>query len=277
MRLDVYIMSAGTTEFPARMPDFIHPIPAFKDNYIWTLVDDSSRSACVVDPGDADPVQDWLEAEGLSLASILITHHHPDHTGGLLRLKDRFGPVVYGPHSGKIDGIDERLGEGDEVEILGQRYQVIEVPGHTLDHIAFYCAAAEPPLLFCGDTLFAAGCGRLFEGTPAMMHASLGKLRSLPAETRVYCTHEYTLANLRFAHAADPGNGAVESRLESESRKRERNEPTLPSSIDRELSTNPFLRCDDRDLQASVEAHAGQSLENEVAVFAALRRWKDNF
>ena len=262
------------------MINTIHPIPAFADNYIWTLTEADSRSACVVDPGDAGPVLAYLEAEGLSLSTILITHHHADHTGGLARLGEAFQPVVYGP--GGIDGVTERVAEGDEVTVFGSRFKVLEVPGHTLDHIAYFAAdgggdEGAPPLLFCGDTLFAAGCGRLFEGTPQMMFESLAKLTALPPQTQVYCTHEYTLANLKFAAAAESGNPDLQQRIVRETDKRDADRPTLPSTIALELATNPFLRCQSADIRRSVSAHSGEKAGEDLEVFTALRRWKDEF
>ncbi len=257
----------------------IHPIPAFSDNYIWTLQAEDGNSACVVDPGDAGPVVTYLEENGLALTDILITHHHPDHVGGLMRLVERYSPRVYGPGSSGIKGIKQVVQEGDRVEVFSEEFSVLEVPGHTMDHIAFYCAESRLgfPLLFCGDTLFAAGCGRLFEGTPELMHQSLGKLASLPADTRVYCTHEYTMANLSFAAAADPDNAILHERIDKEQHKRDEGNPTLPSSIGLELATNPFLRCGDPGVVKSAAAQLGRDTADEVEVFAAIRRWKDNF
>lgn len=255
----------------------IHPIPAFADNYIWTVLDADSDLAWVVDPGDAAPVIDYLESGGLRLAGILITHHHADHTGGLEPLIERYGPVVYGPAGGSIPGISDPLREGDRIDVCGHAFEVLEVPGHTLDHIAYHCGRRRPPLLFCGDTLFAAGCGRLFEGTPALMHASLAKLAALSPDTLVYCTHEYTLANLRFAGAADPDNGVLAERAAREKRKRDDGDPTLPSNIRLELDTNPFLRCGHPALKASAESYANAPLADEAEVFGALRSWKDDF
>lgn len=263
------------------MIDFIHPVPAFTDNYIWTLVDQQRRLAAVVDPGDAAPVEDYLSSKGLTLSQILITHHHPDHTGGLPQLTARHAPQVIGPDNARISGITDVVHEGDSVDILGVEFSVIEVPGHTLDHIAFYAPShSDPkaaPILFCGDTLFAAGCGRLFEGNPQQMYTSLGKLSQLPAETLVYCTHEYTLANLKFAAAADPGNTELAERITIETRKRDQHRPTLPSTIALELATNPFLRCADSGVRQQVHQHQGDSSEDPVATFSALRQWKDNF
>ncbi len=257
----------------------IHPIPAFTDNYIWAVSDADSRKVCVVDPGDAQPVIDYLQSNDLQLSEILITHHHPDHTGGIKELTSRYSCRVVGPGSSGIRGINEFVSEGESINLFGQKFSIIEVPGHTLDHIAYYCddQIQIEPILFCGDTLFAAGCGRLFEGTPEMMHESLGKLSALPASTRVYCTHEYTMANLQFAAAADSDNTALLERIELEKAKRAAKQPTLPSSIELELATNPFLRCKEPRLQASAEAQSGQTSSNEVEVFAALRAWKDSF
>ena len=255
----------------------IHPIPAFSDNYIWALVDADQQRACVVDPGDANPVIDYLETNGLNLTDIFITHHHPDHTGGLKTLSSKYAPTVYGPEPSGIQGIISFLHEGDTATLFDHLFSVYEVPVNTLDHIAYYCDETDPPLLFCGDTLFAAGCGRLFEGTPAMMHKSLSKLSALDINTNVYCTHEYTMANLKFAQAADPNNGELTARIEREQAKRDLGEPTLPSSIQLELNTNPFLRCDQPAIKESASTRLSHSIEGEVEVFAAIRNWKDNF
>jgi hydroxyacylglutathione hydrolase len=257
----------------------IHPIPAFTDNYIWAISEADSQNVCVVDPGDAKAVIEYLESNSLLLTDILITHHHPDHTGGILELLDRFSCRVVGPGSSGIKGLSDFVAEGDSVTLFGHLFSVIEVPGHTLDHIAYYCQDEDQgdPILFCGDTLFAAGCGRLFEGTPEMMHSSLNKLSSLPTNTRVFCTHEYTMANLQFAVAADPSNEALARRVEAEQAKRAAELPTLPSSIALELATNPFLRCSEAGLQKSSKERLGRPVRNEVDVFAALRSWKDSF
>ena len=255
----------------------IHPIPAFRDNYIWTLIGDDGANACVVDPGDPAPVREFLDSQGLGLSDVLITHHHHDHTGGLVDLIGGYQPRVHGPAG--IAGVAETLGEGGRVAVLGVEFRVFEVPGHTLDHIAYFHdgSAHESPLLFCGDTLFAAGCGRLFEGSPAQMLASLRKISVLPPATAVYCTHEYTLANLAFAVAADPDNPALRSRVESEEEKREQGRPTLPSTLDLELATNPFLRCGEAALAASAAKRLGRPVTDETEVFAAIRKWKDQF
>jgi len=254
----------------------IQPIPAFDDNYIWLLYDDQSRQAFVVDPGDAAPVFAKLEELQLELAGILITHHHFDHTGGLEQLRGRYSPMVYGPHNRAIAGLTRQLGSGDSVEVLGVRFGVLEVPGHTLDHIAYF-HDGEQPLLFCGDTLFAGGCGRVFEGTPPMMHESLQRLAALPPSTRVYCAHEYTLANLAFARAVEPDNEQLAQRVARAESTRARNEPTVPSEIALELATNPFLRCAQTDLLAALRAQGKLQGETAPEVFATVRGWKDNF
>jgi hydroxyacylglutathione hydrolase len=254
----------------------IDALPAFTDNYIWLLQDPETRRCAVVDPGDAAPVLAWLsEHPGWQLSDILITHHHPDHVGGVERLKSTSGARVLGPASEQIPGRDLALGEGDQVEVLGQRLRVLEVPGHTLGHIAYY--QAEQHWLFCGDTLFAAGCGRLFEGTPAQMHDSLSRLAALPGETQVYCTHEYTLSNLRFAQAVEPDNRQIAQRLEQVSEWRQAGRISLPSTLELERATNPFLRSDEASVQARIAERDGEKTRSPSEVFASLRAWKDRF
>lgn len=254
----------------------IEPIPAFNDNYIWLLSDPDSSAAFVVDPGDAAPVLAALEARKLTLTGILITHHHFDHTGGLEALSTAFNPTVFGPHNPAIKGVGERLAAGDRIEVLGEVFDVLEVPGHTLDHIAYFHPGANP-LLFCGDTLFAGGCGRVFEGTAPMMHQSLQLLAALPAETRVYCAHEYTLANLAFARAVEPDNAALALRIRAAEASRARDEPTVPSDLALELATNPFLRCKNPALRDSLQAQGKLSGDSADEIFAAVRGWKDHF
>ncbi len=252
----------------------VTPIPAFGDNYIWLLRQDTSSEICVVDPGDAAPVVELIEREGLSLSTVLITHHHADHTGGLPELVERYAPRVIGPDNPKIAGIQERVASGDEFRVMGRRFEVFEVPGHTLDHIAFFTAGI-PPLLFCGDALFSAGCGRLFEGTPEQMHASLNRLAALPDDTLVFAAHEYTLANLRFALAADPHNPDVARAMEECRHARELDRPTLPSTLGREKRINPFLRVTDAGVRQAAADHG--ATDSDQATFATLRAWKDNF
>jgi len=257
----------------------IYPIPAFSDNYIWIFTD-GENDACVVDPGDSNVVAEYLGNHNLSLSHILLTHHHPDHTGGVKALADRFDSQVIGPAKSPFGAIDHPVSEGQRLTVLGFQFGVLEVPGHTLDHIAYYCDSApdgDGPLVFCGDTLFAAGCGRIFEGNPSMMFQSLQKLAALPAATRVFCTHEYTLANLQFANAAEPENKELQQRTASAKQARDSNQPTLPSNIGLELATNPFLRCSQPTLARSAATQHGSQVTDPVEVFATLRRWKDNF
>ncbi len=249
------------------------PLRAFSDNYIWTLRD--ATHAIVVDPGDAKPVLDYLAAEKLELAAIIITHHHSDHIGGVKALLAKHPVPVYGPHDPRVPDATQRLAEGDSITLphFGIRLTVMEVPGHTSSHIAYHGNG----MLFCGDTLFAAGCGRLFEGTPAQMHDSLSKFMRLPDDTRVYCTHEYTLSNIRFARAADPANHAL---MEWEARAkalREVDVPTVPTTIALERATNPFVRCTESGVVAAASARAGKPLADPVSVLATIREWKNNF
>lgn len=255
----------------------IIPIPAFADNYIWLLR--KADAGVVVDPGDAAPVIDHCEREGVALAAILATHHHGDHVGGIARLSERWPLPVYGPATETIPGRSHALREGDVVVVPGidVRFTAIDIPGHTAGHIAYVSADEEPPVVFCGDTLFAAGCGRLFEGTPAQMVDSLAKLARLPDETRIYCGHEYTLANLRFARAVEPANPLLEERERREKAKRARGLPTLPSTIGEERATNPFMRTDQAAVHAAAQQHAGRALGDRVAVFAEIRAWKNAF
>jgi hydroxyacylglutathione hydrolase len=254
----------------------IIPIPAFRDNYIWAVR--SGRAVAVVDPGDAAPVLAWLDEHDAELVAILATHHHADHVGGVPALCDRYDVPVYGPAHEAIPRRTHALREGDGIDVPGVALSlaVLDIPGHTAGHIAYY-RIGDDPLLFCGDTLFAAGCGRLFEGTPTQMWSSLSKLAALPAATRVYCGHEYTLANLGFAAAVEPDNDDIRTRTAHERDKRERGLPTLPSTIGAELATNPFLRAPLPDVMARAAGHAGHPVSDVVAAFAALRAWKDGF
>ncbi len=254
----------------------IDALPAFNDNYIWLLQDAGSKRCAVVDPGDAAPVMAWLEAHpGWMLSDILITHHHFDHVGGIETLKKASGARVLGPAAENIPARDVDLKDNDEIEVLGLRFQVMAVPGHTLGHIAYY--HAQQHLLFCGDTLFAGGCGRLFEGTAQQMHQSLSRLAALPASTLVYCTHEYTLSNLRFAHAVEPDNKHLNERLTEVTHWREEGRISLPSSIELELATNPFLRTSVPSIIAATKGRDDRQSSEPSAVFASLRAWKDTF
>jgi hydroxyacylglutathione hydrolase len=252
------------------------PIPAFSDNYIWALHD--GRQALVVDPGEAEGVAHWLQQEGLRLDTILITHHHADHTGGVAALREATGARVIGPAYETMPEPLRRVSEGDTVEVLGLRFDVIEVPGHTAGHIAYYTPTMDgAPLLFCGDTLFSGGCGRLFEGTPAQMLDSLTRLAALPADTRVCCTHEYTLSNLKFARAIEPDNAALSAYVAHCQAQRAQNFPTLPSSIGLEKQINPFLRTDEPAVVQSALAHEPGRPADAVSVFTTLREWKNVF
>ncbi len=254
----------------------VRPVRAFSDNYIW-LIESPRKPGHVVavDPGDAAPVLDDLAATGLSLAAILLTHHHPDHVGGVPGLLARYPVPVIGPDDTRINGLTQKAHDGDSVELpdLGLRFKTLTVPGHTLSHVAFYGHGA----LFCGDTLFSAGCGRMFEGNPVQMNHSLNRLRELPPDTAMYCGHEYTAANLRFALAVDPTNSAASDYAAKVAELRAADQPTLPSSMALETRVNPFLRCDDMTVRTAAERHAGRALDGTAEVFSVLRAWKDQF
>jgi hydroxyacylglutathione hydrolase len=247
------------------------PVSAFKDNYVWTLR--RGAHAAVVDPGEAGPVLAYLEREKLSLAAILATHHHADHVGGIAELRSKYDVPVYGPRGEPIATLTHPVSEGDQVSVpeLGVSFSVLDIPGHTRAHIAYYGAGA----LFCGDTLFACGCGRLFEGTAQQMYASLQKLATLPDDTKVYCGHEYTLANIGFAKAVEPGNTALTAREARDRDKRAAGRATLPSTLGEEKATNPFLRCRESAVVDSVNKYLGARVADPVQVFAAIREWKN--
>lgn len=256
----------------------VTPLPAFQDNYLWLLHRDGA--AAVVDPGDGAVVQAALEQRGLALKAILVTHHHADHIGGLPLLSRHWqGVPILGPRAEgqKIPGLTRLLDDGDRVVLpeLGLDLAVLAVPGHTLGHIAYH--EARQGLLFCGDTLFAGGCGRLFEGTPRQMYNSLQRLAALDGATRVYCAHEYTLSNLDFARAVEPASAVLAAEIERVRALRARHEPSLPSTLQRERAVNPFLRAGLPALAESAGAHAGKPLPDAVEVFAELRRWKDGY
>ncbi|WP_371193397.1 hydroxyacylglutathione hydrolase [Glaciecola sp. SC05] len=252
----------------------ITAIKAFNDNYIWCIHD--NEHAVVVDPGDAVPVQAFLTDRGLQLSEILITHHHYDHTGGIAALKQDYPSIpVIGPENKVIKGLTEHVSEGDKVSVLKQQVSlsILQTPGHTLDHIVFYNSA----WLFCGDTLFSAGCGRMFEGTPEVFLTSLDKLSKLPADTQVYCTHEYTLANLKFARYLLPNHASLQEYETWAQQQRAHEQITLPSTIAQQRKINPFLQCHDKQFQADMENKLQQTLANAVDTFAAIRAAKDNF
>ena len=264
----------------------VTPIPAFTDNYIWCIRD--SHSAVLVDPGDAKPAIEYLEQQGVALTGILITHHHSDHIGGLgdlvawARSRGATFPI-YGPATERIPQLTQAVREGDAVQIDAPRVRlrVLDVPGHTLGHVAYVADAAatgsDAPMLFCGDTLFACGCGRLFEGSAAQMSSSLSKLACLPGDTLVYCAHEYTLNNIRFALAVEPDNAELQAWANDARLLRDSSTPTVPTTMTHELSVNPFLRCHHQRVQLAAQQVAGRELGGAAEVFAVLRAWKDRF
>jgi hydroxyacylglutathione hydrolase len=252
----------------------LQPLPAFTDNYIWTLRESPAGAPIVVDPGDAAPVLAMADATGVAPAALLLTHHHPDHVGGAAELLRRWPSLpVFAPVDDRIEAPCQRVRDGDTVEAGPWRFEVLAVPGHTLSHVAFHGHG----LLFCGDTLFSLGCGRLFEGTPGQMLASLDRLAALPPLTRVCCGHEYTLANAAFAAAIEPGNAAMHRRTAEARALRDRDAPTLPALLADELAANPFLRVDAPAVRAAVAARLGRMPADRVETFAELRQWKDGF
>jgi hydroxyacylglutathione hydrolase len=250
----------------------LQPIPALSDNYIWWLRDDAGSNAIIVDPGEAAPVLAALQAPPLA---VLLTHHHHDHVDGIPALQARWpGLTVIAPDDPRIVHASRRVADGDRVDIGPWRFETLAVPGHTETHVAFHGHG----LLFCGDTLFSLGCGRMFEGTPARMLASLDRLAALPGETLVCCGHEYTRANARFARTVEPDNAALMRRSEEVDDMRERGHPSLPSRLDIETACNPFLRIDAPGVRAAVRAHAALAADaDRDAYFGALRAWKDDF
>ena len=254
----------------------VSPIPAFRDNYIWMIA--NQTAAIVVDPGEADPVLATLAQRSLRLCAILLTHHHEDHIGGVARLLETADVPVYGPRQDAIACVTHPVDEGDRLTLAdldGLTFSVWHIPGHTRGHIAYY--APVPKWLFCGDMLFGAGCGRLFEGTPQQMLDSLSRLASLPDDVAVFAGHEYTLSNLKFALEIEPDNSAITERLKADLAKRERRQPTLPSTIGLEKATNPFLRADRENVMQRLETLGRLHRREPVEAFAALREWKNTY
>ena len=251
----------------------VEPIKAFTDNYIWLV--STNEGSIVIDPGESKSIQKLIDNKTIDLKGILITHHHYDHTNGLSELVKKNELEVYGPIN-NIDGINHRLNDKDKISIIGIDFDVISIPGHTLDHIGFYSANANNPILFCGDTLFAGGCGKIFEGTYEQMFHALKKITKLPTNTNIYCGHEYTLSNLKFALEADDTNKELIEEFKKVENKINSNIPSLPTTLDKELKVNPFLRCDNINIQNKIIEKFNVS-NNELEVFTALRKWKDNF
>ena len=251
----------------------VEPIKAFEDNYIWLVT--TNEGSIVVDPGESSKIIKLIDENKINLKGIFVTHHHYDHTDGLKDLSRKLNIDIYGPCN-NINEINKRVKNSDHISILGIDFKIIEVPGHTLDHIAFYSFNDGEPILFCGDTLFAGGCGRIFEGTYEQMFESLNKLSSLPKSTKIYCGHEYTLSNLKFAIEADSSNKDLIKEYEQIKRLRNIDCPSLPSTLDRELKVNPFLRYDNYSIKNKIKKEFGIS-GNGLDIFTALRKWKDSF
>jgi hydroxyacylglutathione hydrolase len=258
---------------PLQLASKIIPIPAFNDNYIWLYHNNLTKEAWVVDPGDAEPVINALEQYQLKLAGILLTHHHADHSGGILELTRHYkGITVIGSHHSAIPFITHHVKESDTVSCSPFTFSVFEIPGHTLDHIAFY----NNEVLFCGDTLFSIGCGKIFEGTPEQMYQSLNKLMQLPDNTNMYCGHEYTLANLYFAQHVEPNNSLISDKIVAIKEYLKTNNASLPSTLLTEKQLNPFLRCHQPSIINAVRHHFNKDLNSPIEVFALLREWKNN-
>lgn len=268
-----------TRQLDSSKPVHIIPLKAFSDNYIWVIFSPDNRKVAVVDPGDSRPVIKFLEDNKLTLDSILITHYHNDHIGGVQELKDRYQCHVYASKHDKLAFADTELDEGDQISLFEDSYHfsILHLPGHTMGHIGYYGTANGRDLIFCGDTLFRVGCGRMFEGTPQIFYQSLQKLAQLPPNTLVYCTHEYTMANIAFAKSIEPNNPDL-LELEGNCRQlRAQDTETLPSTIESELKTNPFLRCSKPSVIQAGEHAESKSLSDPVETFATIRRLKDNF
>ena len=250
----------------------VEPIKAYTDNYIWLV--STNEGSIVVDPGESKEILKLIDTNKIDLKGVLITHHHYDHTNGLLDLTKKINLEVYGPE--KIEGINNIVNESDKFSLIGIDFEVIEIPGHTLDHVAFYSSNNEDPILFCGDTLFAGGCGRVFEGTFEQMFMSLKKISKYPKETKVFCGHEYTLSNLKFALEVDKDNKDLMNEFNNIKKLISSDIPSLPTNLKKEFKLNPFLRCHDIDIKNKV-IEKFDIIDDELQIFTALRKWKDNF
>ena len=250
----------------------VEPIKAYTDNYIWLV--STNEGSIVVDPGESKEILNLIDTNEIDLKGVLITHHHYDHTNGLLDLTNKMNLEVYGPE--KIEGINNIVNESDKFSLIGINFEVIEIPGHTLDHLAFYSSNNRDPILFCGDTLFAGGCGRVFEGTFEQMFMSLKKISKYPKETKVFCGHEYTLSNLKFALEVDKDNKDLVNEFNNIEKLISSDIPSLPTNLNKELKLNPFLRCHDIDIKNKV-IEKFDIIDDELQIFTALRKWKDNF
>ena len=253
----------------------VHGIPAFSDNYIWCIYHEHTKQALLVDPGSYDDALSFLMDNQLKLTAILVTHHHPDHTGGISKLKKAYDCTCIASHQSKVSHIDQKLSDGEMIELMGLPIRSIDVPGHTLDHNAYYIENIRA--LFCGDTIFSGGCGRLFEGSARQMHHSLQKIQQLPHDTRLYCAHEYTQSNLKFAAHLMPKNPALKSYIETVENLRSLGQPTIPSEIKIELDINPFLRSNDSELINNLRKKYPEMPDEEIEVFTATRLAKDEF
>ena len=250
----------------------VEPIKAYTDNYIWLV--STNEGSIVVDPGESEEILNLIDSNKIDLKGVLITHHHYDHTNGLLDLTNKINLEVYGPK--KIEGINNIVKESDKFSLIGIDFEVIEIPGHTLDHLAFYSSNNKNPILFCGDSLFAGGCGRVFEGTFEQMFKSLKKISNYPKETKIFCGHEYTLSNLKFALEVDEDNKQLANEYINVKKLISSDIPSLPTNLNKELKLNPFLRCNEINIKNKV-IDKFDIIDDELEIFTALRKWKDNF